>query len=84
MLLTSADDTLHILMVISIWKLISKKEVLSMLSSLATKVASCIDFLLYQLNYSYNSHLEDLSDALRLGRVRVETFSLQKVFIVET
>ena len=55
-----------------------------MLSSLATKVASCIDFLFYQLNYSYNAHLEDLSDALRLGCGRVETVSLQKVFIVVT
>jgi hypothetical protein len=57
---------------------------MSMLSSLETKVASCIDFLFYQLNYSYNAHLEDLSDALRLRRVWVETISLQKVFIVKT
>ena len=41
-LLTSADDTLHILMVISTWKLISKKEE-GVLSSLTNKMASCMD-----------------------------------------
>ena len=40
--------------------------------------------LFYQLNYSYNRHLKDLSDPLTSRGTRVQTLSFQKVFVTRT